>query len=245
MTTTTANEVERKLKYATDGLFTFHNCDFMHEPRFKAAYQYGVVNGRSDLSIEWRVHVAIWCATQCAALEGDFVECGVHTGILAGSIMTWLDFGSMNDKKYYLLDTFEGIPVEQISSLEASLIEQMNRKYPTGDATFLMAKSKFKKWSNAKIIRGKVPETLDQVESEKIAFLSIDMNVASAEIAAAEHFWPKLQPGGMILLDDYGWEAHIYQKLAFDEFAKANHINILSLPTGQGLIMKPHSSTKN
>ncbi|CAM8660247.1 Macrocin-O-methyltransferase [Oxalobacteraceae bacterium] len=241
MTTTTADEVERKLRYATDGLFTFHNCDFIQEPRFQEAYRYGMVNGRPDLSIEWRVHVALWCASQCAAIEGDFVECGVHTGILAGSIMTWLDFDLIEDKKYYLLDTFEGIPVEQISNKEADLIEHMNRKYPIGDATYLMAKAKFKKWDNAKIIRGKVPDTLNQVESKKIAFLSIDMNVASAEIAAAEYFWPKLQPGGMILLDDYGWDAHIYQKLAFDEFAKHKSVNILSLPTGQGLLMKPSS----
>jgi hypothetical protein len=44
-----------------------------------------------------------------------------------------------------------------------------------------------------------------------------------------------------MLLDDYGWDAHIYQKLAFDEFAKNKSVNILSLPTGQGVLMKPHS----
>ena len=42
MTTTTADEVERKLRYATDGLFTFHNCDFIQEPRFREAYRYSV-----------------------------------------------------------------------------------------------------------------------------------------------------------------------------------------------------------
>jgi len=243
MTSATTKEIERKLRYATDGLFTFHNCDFMQDPKFLEAYRYGMINGRPDLSIEWRVHLALWCANQCATLDGDFVECGVHTGIMAGSILTWLNFESFQDKKYYLLDTFEGIPHEQISDAEVALgVHQMNRKYPRGDETYLLAVEKFKKWKNTTIIRGKVPDTLNKITSKKIAFISIDMNVVAAEIAAAEHLWPKLTPGGMILLDDYGWEAHIHQKIAFDEFADSNRINILSLPTGQGLIMKPFST---
>jgi hypothetical protein len=54
------------------------------------------------------------------------------------------------------------------------------------------------------------------------------------EIAAAEHFWDRLVPGGIIVLDDYGWRKQINQKIAFDRFADARKINVLSLPTGQG-----------
>jgi hypothetical protein len=41
-----------------------------------------------------------------------------------------------------------------------------------------------------------------------------------------------------MLLDDYGWKLHINQKHAFDAFAERHNVEILSLPTGQGLIMK-------
>jgi hypothetical protein len=103
-------------------------------------------------------------------------------------------------------------------------------------------KEKFNKWTNCRIIRGKVPDTLDQVESTSFAYVSIDMNVTVAEIAAAEYFWPKMVPGGIMLLDDYGWESHIQQKIAFDEFALRHGIQILSLPTGQAILMKPYLS---
>jgi hypothetical protein len=46
--------------------------------------------------------------------------------------------------------------------------------------------------------------------------------------------------GGVIVLDDYGWGGyHMEQKLGFDQFAARRDVDILSLPTGQGLIFKP------
>jgi hypothetical protein len=49
-------------------------------------------------------------------------------------------------------------------------------------------------------------------------------------------------PGGLILSDDYGHgragEGFYAQKLAFDAFAKSKGIEVLTLPTGHGLIIK-------
>ncbi len=97
----------------------------------------------------------------------------------------------------------------------------------------------FKEFKNVQIIKGVVPDTLALVPSKKIAFLSIDMNCAAPEIAAAEYFWEKLSSGAVIVLDDYGWARHIEQKRAFDRFASERGVSVLSLPTGQGLIFKP------
>lgn len=241
---TTINNNKVQLKYSADGLHTFHNCDFIKHPRFQSAYKFGLINARPGLSIEWRVHVALWAATQCAQLNGDFIDCGVHTGILSGAAMTWLNFDKMTNKTYYLLDTFEGIPLDQISEKEfANGVANMNRKYNFGDKTYLDIKEKFKKFTNCKIIKGKVPDTLTKVDSENFAYVSIDMNVTAAEIAAAEYLWPKIIPGGIMLLDDYGWESHYLQKIAFDDFASKRGIEILSLPTGQAILMKPFTST--
>ncbi len=46
------------------------------------------------------------------------------------------------------------------------------------------------------------------------------MNCAPPEIAAAEYFWDRLVPGAEIVLDDYGWQKHDGQRLAFDGFAQ-------------------------
>ena len=79
---------------------------------------------------------------------------------------------------------------------------------------------------------------MTQVASDKIAYLSIDMNCMEPEIAAAEFFWDRMVRGGLMILDDYGWARHVAQKQAFDSFAAARGTTVLSLPTGQGLLLK-------
>ena len=45
--------------------------------------------------------------------------------------------------------------------------------------------------------------------------------------------------GGVIIYDDYASPAHSEQKRALDGFAAALGVEILSLPTGQGLLLRP------
>lgn len=233
--------VQGPLTYNQDGLATQHSADFMRDGRFLEAYRVGMENGRPGTQVEWRVHVALWCATQALRLEGDFVECGVHTGILSGAVMTWLDFARHAKRKFYLFDTWQGIPAEQVSEDERRFgVLEMNRKYQNGDALHADVVKKFSRWPNAVVVRGRVPDSLGAMEgSDKVAYCSIDMNVAAAEMAAADFLWPRLVPGAFLLIDDYGWAAHVNQKKAWDAWARNTGVMILALPTGQGLVIKP------
>jgi O-methyltransferase len=229
------------LTYNADGLATQHNADFRNEPRFARAYAAGMATIRSRrpaLDVAWRVKTCCWAADHAAHLEGDFVECGVFTGIYSRAIVEYLDFGRRPDRRFWLLDTFEGIPTEVLTEPERRRgIDRMNAKY--GADCSAEVRATFAPFPNVHVIKGIVPYTLPQVEAEKIAYLSIDMNAAAPEIAALEHFWDMLVPGAMVVLDDYGFRAHIVQKIALDEFARSHGVSILPLPTGQGLIVKP------
>ena len=233
--------VQGPLSYNQDGLATQHSAEFMRDARFLDAYRVGMENGRPGTQVEWRVHVALWCATQGARLAGDFVECGVHTGILSGAAMTWLDFARLSPRKFYLFDTWQGIPAEQVSEDERRLgVLEMNRKYQNGDQLHDDVVKKFSRWPNAVVVRGRVPDSLTAMaDARQVAYCSMDMNVAAAEMAAIEFLWPRLVPGAPLLIDDYGWAAHVNQKKAWDAWAQKTGVMILALPTGQGLVVKP------
>jgi O-methyltransferase len=223
------------LTYDQDGLATQHNCDFMEDERFVRAYQQGESTGSwSDAKVHWRAHVACWAADRAKELAGDFVECGVNKGGLALTVAHYVQFQTLN-KTFYLLDTFRGLTEKYLSEEEKRL-----RGGESGyEECYAEVKETFRPFTNVVIVRGAVPETLDQVKSEMISYLSIDMNCVEPEIEAAEFFWKKLVSGAVLLLDDYGWAGHIAQKRAFDQFAAEKGVPILSLPTGQGLIIKP------
>lgn len=231
------------LAYNQDGLATMHNCDFMKENLFMEAVKIGEATYKDSGSfiegskIHWRLHVLCWAACQGRSLEGDFVECGVNRGWFSRTVMHYIDFKNL-PKRFYLLDTFDGFSEKYVLAEE-----KIQGKIPGSayyEDCYESVKKTFKEFPNVRIIKGPVPETLDQVDTNKVCYLSIDMNCMIPEIAAAEFFWDKLVCGGVIVLDDYGFKGHHLQKYAFDDFAIERNVKVLSLPTGQGLIIKPY-----
>src|SRR5262245_3881057 len=101
--------------FCADGMATVHNCDFLTDPRFADAYRLGMATwpgAGGPGGVAWRVFVACWAAHHAVTLGGDFVECGVNTGILSRAVMHYVDFASLTDRRFYLLDTFSGIPLD-------------------------------------------------------------------------------------------------------------------------------------
>lgn len=221
--------------YAQDGLYTMHCADFMQEERFARAYAAGEATGSwSGAAVHWRVYVACWLAERASNLEGDLIECGVNRGGISRAIVSYLG-AKLQGRRFYLLDTFQGIPVSVLSDREKLHDKYFKENYTECYQDVL---NTFKEFPEVSVVRGLVPDTFGGVESERFCFAHIDMNNAISEIAAAEYLWPRLAPGGFMLLDDYGWQINVDQRQAFDRFATERNMTVLALPTGQGLLMK-------
>jgi hypothetical protein len=234
--------INTRRHYDEDGLFTVHNQHFRQDPVFKAAYQRGIeANNNFDPHLEWRVHVALWAASSALEVPGDFVECGVNTGFLSSAIMGGLDWRNVA-KRFYPLDTFAGPVLSQFSAEE---IQRGRRKLAedgiqTGayETNLARVRVNFAEWPNAVVVPGAVPDSLSTLDIASVAFLHIDMNCAYPERAALEYFWNRLSPGAFVLLDDYAYHGFEYQAETIDAVAQSLGFNVLSLPTGQGLIVK-------
>ena len=210
--------------YDADHLRTLHNHEFMNEPTFQAAYARGVQATGLDYQWYWRLHVGLWAAQSAVKLQGDFIECGVAKGFMSSAIMRLLDWNKTG-KTFYLLDTFSGTSDAKFAGLYASSPEPVMKN--------------FAEWRTVRFIVGTIPETLNQIDSKEIAFLHVDMNSSPPEIAALEHLWDALVPGALVLLDDYAYHGYRPQKLGVDAFAASKNVHVLSMPTGQGLLLKP------
>jgi O-methyltransferase len=227
--------------YNADGLATVHDASFLADPRFRAAYDAGAHSGHricppDQLHIEWRVYVCCWAALHAAHVAGDFVECGVSTGVVSLAVCRYVEFDKLS-KTFWLFDTYGGIPEEQVTAAERPLALSKNRRHYF-DSYDLVA-SNFSAYPNVRLVRGKLPDSLDQAEVREIAYLHVDMNIAYPEVEASRRLWDRITRGGIVVYDDYASPAHVEQKRALDAFAAERGVQILSLPTGQGLLLRP------
>ena len=232
--------VEPVRQFDADGLITTHNADFLDDAAFRRAYDAGVRTGHrlgapEALHIEWRVYVCCWAAAHGARLDGDFVECGVSSGIVSRAVVDYVGFERL-DKRFWLFDTFAGIPEAQMSEAEKPLALSKNERHYF-DCHDQVAET-FAPWPNVALVKGTVPDSLAGADVGAVAYLHIDMNIAYPEVAASRHFWPLMTTGGIIVYDDYASLAHVEQKIALDAWAAETGVRILAMPTGQGLLVK-------
>lgn len=229
-------------RYAQDGLFTLHSDRFRTDPAFQAAYARGVQAGRgANPGFEWRVHVACWAAQTALRARGDFVECGVNAGFLSSAIMNKLHWNTLG-RRFYLIDTFSGPVFAQYSAEEVSKqrlsIAQKALKAGAYVTDMDRIRANFAEWPNAIVVQGAVPEILGKIDFGAVAFLHIDMNCALPEQRALEFFWDRMPPGALVLFDDYTYYGHECQRDAIATAARDRGADILSLPTGQGVIVR-------
>lgn len=213
-------------------LITDKNASFIHDPAFRRGFEAAVRQQPDAVISKWTAYIHNWAADHARKLSGDFIECGVNTGRLAMANIVYLEFEKMTNRKYYLFDTYCGLDPQFASKEE---IADYRTQY--ADCYEFVRKS-FASYLNVVLVKGAIPTTLTQVAIEKVAYLHIDMNCVLPEFEALKFFWPKMVQGAIALFDDYAQVGHERQKEAMDTFAASQGVKILSLPTGQGLLLK-------
>ncbi len=63
-----------------------------------------------------------------------------------------------------------------------------------------------------------IPAVLEEVGAERVAWAHIDVDIYAAVRDCLEYLYPRMAPGGMIVLDDYGFPSCPGARRAVDEF---------------------------
>lgn len=166
-------------------------------------------------------------------VPGAMVECGVWRG---GSMLavakTLLDLGR-TDVDLYLFDTFEGMPppTDEDVLWTGDTAETLLAGEERTDESLLWAQAGLESVaqvmrsvpypeSKVHLVRGKVEETIPDSAPTQIALLRIDTDWYASTKHELVHLYPRLAPGGVLIIDDYGWWRGAGQ--ATDEYFAAN-----------------------
>lgn len=216
----------RENVFIGDNLITVdRHVGFASDPLFMAAFKAEASSVATEALI-WRLHTLCWAAQQTVDLDGDFVECGVYEGFSSAVVARYVDLGSRN-KRLWLYDLFDHADETSGVVMPAH-----------GPGLLRRVARRFAGYSNVRLIKGFVPASFEQGAPEKIAFMHLDLNDVAAEHAALDALFDRITPGGVLILDDYGWKSYPGQKESADQFARSKGHAILELPTGQGMLIK-------
>lgn len=234
--------------YWGDRLLTLDKtAGFLEDPLFAAAMR--EIHGShtydaydSPQGIGWRIHTLCWAGRRALALPlGDFVECGVFKGDMAWCVSRFCDLEA-SDRRFFLYDSFQGFDPRLSGETEIpktpDYFDFANRYYQRAGIREYV-ESRFDDNPRVEVFAGILPDAFDVAPPpDAIAYLHIDLNSPTAELACMERLFDKVVPGGSIVLDDYGWKVFRKQKEVADEFFAGRGQQILELPTGQGLVVK-------
>lgn len=220
--------------FVGEGLATWRKTlPFMNDARFVE-----IAERHADLhrlpNWHWNLQTVLWAINYVRGLPGDFVELGVFKGYTTLFCAEYVRFQAW-PRRWLLFDTFAGIPDDQLDPGWAA----SNKAAYVGSFSFEEVRDRFAPFPNIEVIQGRVPEILDGHTPEAIAFMHVDLNNATAEVAALERLYGKLAPGGVIILDDFGWASAQAQFQAEVAWFRGRGLFPLLLPTGQGLFVKP------
>ena len=188
-------------------------------------------------ALAWRHYIVYWTALSAAkatrAGTKNLVEAGTCDGLTAYFAMTAMRNLGV-EYKCYMYDAWEAMRSDNLMESE----ESKSGMY--GYLDLKITTKNLNDFAEAAVYnRGYIPNSFSTfVNPEEIVWLHIDLNAAVPTRSSLEYFYDKVLPGGIILLDDYAFHDHMETKKIVDTFFSQRNVNLLQLPTGQGIVFK-------
>lgn len=169
---------------------------------------------------------------------GAVAEVGVYQGEFAALINAYF-----HDRTLYLFDTFSGFDPRDTHA-------DQGRGYSSADWDFSnttvdLVLSKMSHKDNVVIKKGYFPESAMDCDEAEFCLVSLDVDLYQPTYAGLKWFYPRLAPGGYLLVHDYESAGYRGVKRAVDEFAAETGISSVLLPdmVGSLVIAKPYTGS--
>lgn len=164
-----------------------------------------------------------------ANIPGDFAELGVYKGTTARVIHLCAP-----ERKLHLYDTFEGFHPGDLKDETGKAAGYTTQHF--ADTSIEKARNYLGDHENIIFHPGHFPESTQGQENERFAFVSLDADLHKPTKAGLEFFYPRLSPGGVILIHDYNSDWPELVK-AVDTFCASVNTIPLPVPDADSTVM--------
>jgi tetratricopeptide (TPR) repeat protein len=207
---------------------------FKRHPEFKqllSKFMHGFAENGGDLA---RLYAIIMNVKQVIAegVAGDMAELGVYRG---NSAAVLAHFARAHSRRLYLFDTFEGFDTRDLQGIDEKCAQDFSTTSVAEVERLIGA-------DGVIYVKGYFPESAPPNIVEPFAFVHIDCDLYLPMKAGLEYFYPRLSPGGLLLLHDYSSGYFPGAEQAVNEFVSAIPENLVLLPDRSGSAVLRKSS---
>jgi Macrocin-O-methyltransferase (TylF) len=161
-------------------------------------------------------------------IEGDVAELGVYKGNTATLLAA---IARRTNTTAWLLDTYEGFAASDLEGVDA------NKRMEFADTSLEGVKALVGE-SHVKFVQGYFPGTASQLpEDGRYSLVHIDCDLYAPFKSAMDYFYPRLAPGGFLIMHDYSslhWDG---AEQAVDEFFLDKPESVVPVPDSAGTVV--------
>lgn len=140
-------------------------------------------------------------------VPGDLIETGVWRGGATIFMRAILKARNELDRRVWVADSFEGLPKPNTEAYPADTGDTHHERHG-----FIVSiddvKANFRRFDllddQVRFLKGWFRDTMRVAPIEQLALLRLDGDMYESTIQVLESLYPKLAPGGYIIVDDYG-----------------------------------------
>ncbi len=140
-------------------------------------------------------------------IPGDFIETGVWRGGSVILMRAILAARAITDRTVWVADSFEGLPKPDAAQYPADAGDR-HWTYDELAVSLEQVRGNFERYGlldgQVRFLKGWFRDTLPNAPIDKLAVARLDGDMYESTSDALTALYPKLQPGGFLIMDDYG-----------------------------------------
>jgi O-methyltransferase len=150
-----------------------------------------------------------FCVEQVLAdrVPGDLIETGVWRGGSTIFMRAILQAHEVTDRQVWVADSFEGLPKPDAQKYPADSGD-VHHLYANLAVSLEQVQANFRRYGllddQVRFLKGWFRDTLPKAPIKKLALVRLDGDMYESTMDGIVNLYPKLSPGGFLIVDDYG-----------------------------------------